>query len=397
MSQLADPESLHRELRRAIDFAEQKGWSRPQFLWFDGEDDHLVSNGAGAGYTVDDKYGGVVAGSHSTIKLEKDPQSTLVKRIVQELAESISTSNSSSPDSLIKPPLPTPSPSPGVSGAAEHAMILVGCTARKSDADETWCPDRDLMSGLLGNDEITAMIRRGRVRVLNAIQQGRVRGVEFVQGNRLAREENRRLIMGPDFGGLANEQKYLPAYARYRGRTFHNTKAADWEKLYSGKAQQTVEVWIMSGLYGLLPAAEAIQNYDCHLTDVVEGDGGTLADFWRPQLTAALVQRLTTIRAHASGDCAIRIIDLLGEQAYRSVINWQDVYQQADVYHCAFRKEAGRDTLDNIGWYLGDLIHQPDRVFAIKHNEFYAHPTFLDGDEIVFEHMLGALGSKVAR
>ncbi len=228
LSELANPTTLNNNFRRAFDFAKTSGFSRPRFTWFDGEDDRLVRNPWKTGYTADDRHGGVVPGNHTTVKIKKGSQSTVVKLVVDELASTMTTSGLPAEAYFERTQLPTKAPA-----AAAHAIILVACSAQKSTSGETPYPRDTLLSQQLASEEAIASLIRARVRALSLIQQGKLLGVEFAEGNRLARKQNRGLIQGPDLGGNANGTKYLPAFRRYIGRCYQ-TDADLWEKFYAG-------------------------------------------------------------------------------------------------------------------------------------------------------------------
>jgi pimeloyl-ACP methyl ester carboxylesterase len=390
LPELADPSTLNDNFRRAFDFAKNNGYSRPRFTWFDGEDDQLVKNQRGTSYTADDRHGGVVPGNHSNAKSKKGAQSTVVKVVVDELASTMTTSGMISEVHTATRQLPTLTP---VSSAA-HAIILVACSAHKSNSNETLYPKNTLMLQQLAIEEATASLFRARVRVLNLIKQGKLLGVEFAEGNRLSRKQNRDLVHGPDLGGNEDGPKYLPAFRRYIGRCYQ-ADASLWERFYAGPDALHVDLWIVSGLYGLVPAFDPIQNYDCHLSDAIEGEGATLADYWRPHLTAALNQRIRTLQSITNG--RIRIIDLLNEVAYRDAISWNKLTGSVEVLHSMFKNKSGRATLDNIGEFLAALIANPKTVFDLKPDQFWSHHKFADEDQIAFESLIGAMGSQIAR
>jgi hypothetical protein len=349
-----------------------------------------VTNPWKTGYTADDSYGGIVPGNHITLKIEKGAQSTVVKRVVGEFASTMTTSGLPAEAYSERTQLPTKAPA----SAAAHAIILVACSSQKSTSGETPYPRDTLLSQQLASEEAIASLIRARVRALRLIQQGKLLGVEFAEGNRLARKQNRDLIQGPDLGGNANGPKYLPAFRRYIGRCYQ-ADAGLWEKFYAGPDAQHIDFWIVSGLYGLVPAFDPIQNYDCHLTDAIEGEGVTLADSWRPHLTAAINLRIEAIRSMTSG--TIRIIDLLNEVAYRDVISWSKLPGSVEVLHSMFQKKSGRATLDDIGVFLAALIANPRTAFELQPDQFFPDLKFADGDQIAFESLIGAMGNRVAR
>jgi hypothetical protein len=183
-------------------------------------------------------------------------------------------------------------------------------------------------------------------------------------GFRDLRRANRGLQRGPDFGDADFGKKiYLPAYRRYSGRFFaeldklnRDLKRDFWSEL----PRDRIEILFVSGLYGLLYWDEAIQEYDCHLSDSVERKGQermqTVAGLWKPRLTDILCEFIGTEKRH--GRPVSHVFDLLSEELYQRVFDWERICSKAgvQVHHRVFRPIAGSDTLPFIAQVLGTQL-----------------------------------------
>ena len=171
--------------------------------------------------------------------------------------------------------------------------------------------------------------------------------------------QNRALTLGPDFGGAINEPKYLPAYWRYSGRTYQASRD-DWNSFRSLPDSVRASILIMSGLYGLVPFDEFIQNYDCHITDTDVKMGQTVVTYWGATMTDILLSHCD--RLEAAGTKVGPIVDLLSEKSYQLAIDWPRVYARYSVLHRVFQNKIDRDALVNIGIFLRTLLRDPTRA-----------------------------------
>ena len=142
------------------------------------------------------------------------------------------------------------------------------------------------------DEELRHAVFKQRVFIKELIESGRIRGDEFKEGNRRSRLQNKSLLLGPDFGGIDNAPRYLPAHRRYMGRAFR-CSAHRVEKFFAVPVAQRPHILIVSGLYGMCEAEEFIQNYDCHLTDVETISGRPLQSYWQELLTPLLISHLS--------------------------------------------------------------------------------------------------------
>jgi len=386
------PESLE-HYNAAIKRAENLRLPRPRFSLFVGTDDHFVSNASEWALTKDDTYEGPIPGDHESVKRDVDVNSTLVKRIVQVVNEHIRQDSStqrerialesrmlsrqaSHKNSVTKMIEPV--------GRRRRDVILLSCSSHKrTDRGE----DHPRASGIwsvLADKEVEKLAVQTRVQIMSLIQQGRIEGTEFREGNRSARLENQELILGPDFGGAINKPRYLPAYLRYVGRSYQATEE-EWQQFMQLGEDARPDVLIMSGLYGLLPMDEYIQNYDCHITDTDNDTGQTVRDYWGTIMTDVLISHLEWLETWWEIG---RIVDLLSERSYQIAIDWQRIYPRWAVLHRVFEVKAGRDAIEDIGIYMRSVVRDAFLLGQVVPDQFYTHPDFHGGDRIAFESRL---------
>jgi pimeloyl-ACP methyl ester carboxylesterase len=388
----------------AIDAAKKHGGSRPKFSIFIGTRDQVVQNILTSVLTEDDTYEGPVPGSHSTLKTALNANSTLVKRIVQivsdysrrsmvapqEIATAIIASRASSSleaprsDTLTAP----------VSTGGGKAVILISCSAHKRTDSEVMHPKKGGVLSAVADGEIGLHAIQTRAQIMGLLQSGRIDGTEFKEGNRAGRPENRALVLGPDFGGAINEPKYLPAFWRYSGRTYQASRE-DWSAFLSFPDPVRPSILIMSGLYGLIPFDECIQNYDCHITDTDVQSGQTVVAYWGATMTDILLSHCDRLKS--SGVKVGPIIDLLSESSYQSALDWERIYPRYPVLHRVFETKAGRDALVNIGIFLRTILRDPAKAIRLPPDRFIDEPEFIDADRIAFEYQIGQSPLAVAR
>ena len=181
-------------------------------------------------------------------------------------------------------------------------------------------------------------------------------------------EFNRDLAKGPDFGG-SRMASYLPAIDRYRGR-FYQALGENGRQAVSAPGR---DMLIVSGLYGLLRPTEQIQLYSCPLSAEV-------AEIWgRDTLLTELLSD------YIARQGILRVFDLLAVDAYRKLIDWQQIADSGtDVLHCFDAMASGESALTALGMTLAsDLLNRTeDELIGIE-----------DGDRIgtaVFRSMPAA-------
>jgi hypothetical protein len=182
--------------------------------------------------------------------------------------------------------------------------------------------------------------RRNVIRALLKGDQERLYNTDQKGGFRDERPTNRKLAQGPEFGGIAPQQTiYLSAYRRYSDGRFYS-RLAETDPTFWQRIPESVEIIIVSALYGLLFWDEPIQDYDCHFADCKNDAQRTSVKYiWGDALTQILGDFLN----HRSPPVE-RIYDLLSESIYQSVLDWRDL-RSAPVYHRIFCGISGPDTL----------------------------------------------------
>ena len=165
-------------------------------------------------------------------------------------------------------------------------------------------------------------------------------------------EYNRDLARGPDFGG-SRPAHYRPAVERYDGRFFLGLGSDR-----AGALRASIHhVLLLSGLYGVLQAFEPIQLYSCPL------DARVARLWWKD---GVLTEILSSYVAHWGIE---RIIDLTAIDAYRRLVDWDEVVGRgAEVLHCFCAMGAGDSALIPFGKTLrGRLLGMSeDELVALE-------------------------------
>lgn len=371
---LANPHVAGVELREFYDESIRTaglGIARPKFSLFTGTADALVAEPPEWSLTQDDRYEGVVEGTHSSIKADQSANSTLLRLIVRQIEKYQSEAAIQTASFSAVTPL----------GAARDVLILA-CSATKSSSNEMPHPNRGGVLSCVLDEELSHAVLKQRVFIKDLIESGRIQGHEFKEGNRRSRVQNKLLLLGPDFGGLDNAPRYLPAHRRYMGRAFQ-VQTHEWEKFFVVPAPQRPHILIVSGLYGLCEAEEFIQNYDCHLTDVESDSGRLLRSYWQELLTPLLISHLSCLER--SGSRVRNVLNLLVEDFYSAAIDWTEISARWTVLHQRFEKTSGREALDNVGVWLNKVVTQPAVLRTLQPDTFYEDPRFAEHDRVKFE------------
>lgn len=405
LSFLAEPEKFVAEFpayENAVTAAKSAGRPYPLFSIFIGTEDGVVQDILHEALISDDVYEGPVVGNHSTLKVDLTVNSTLVKRIVQIISDDLRRRNMSgtgggkianAPPSIARDQTATgQSNSEGT--RESKPIILISCSAHKRTDREILHPKKGGLPAALEDNALVISAIQTRAQIMGLLQSGRIDGTEYKEGNRAGRPENRALILGPDFGGAINEPKYLPAFWRYSGRTYQASKD-EWENFIQFPDKNRPSILILSGLYGLIPFDEYIQNYDCHITDTDTVSGQRILDYWGVTITDTLLSHCD--RIEVGGGKVGPIIDLLSERSYQNAIDWTRVRHRCSVLHRVFENKSDRDALVNVGIFLRTLLRQPGRAATLVADAFIDEPDFIDADRIAFEREIGASPLEVAR
>lgn len=379
-----DGEDIAAFYRHSIALAKVSNLSRPRFSHFLGTEDGIVLQPEEGDLTEDDRFEGHLPGNHGSIKLDTSANSTLIRRICQCIEQRAHESNVGTRGgrSMVAD---VPAAKRNLARADRKSVrdvVLIPCCATKETADGGLHP---LSGGIREGVDDTALadaIVEARVHIKRLIESGSLEGSEFKEGNRALRAPNRRLYLGPDFGGAVNKARYLPAYRRYIGRCYQ-ALPEDWDRFFELPEAQRPDVLIVSGLYGVYPAGEYIQNYDVHLTDLDVRKNCTLQEMWRPLLTQVLLSRLAWLER--GGYTIGRVFDLLTEDLYRAVFDWERVRARYPVLRQTFLRRSGREALDNAGIWLKNIVNSPVLLQDVKEGEIYEDSEFLDHDEMRFD------------
>jgi pimeloyl-ACP methyl ester carboxylesterase len=380
--------------KSVLDAAKSHGISGPKFSIFIGTQDQVVQGILRSVLTDADIYEGPVPGSHSSLKNALTPNSTLVKRIVQIISDHSRQADVALPSRAHISTNSAPAAPMPVTTKNCRPVILISCSAHKRTDGEVPHPKTGGVLSAIADDNIALKAIQTRAQIMGLLQSGRIDGTEYKEGNRAGRPENQALTLGPDFGGVINQPKYLPAYLRYTGRTYQASND-DWSAYRGFPDSLRPSILIMSGLYGLIPFDEYIQNYDCHITDTDLQSGRTVLSYWGATMTDILLSHCD--RLHAGGANIGPIIDLLSEGSYQSAIDWSRVYARQTVLHRVFQTKVDRDALVNIGIFLRTLLRDPLKAGRLVPDQFIDEPEFIDSDRIAFEQRLKGSPLTVAR
>ena len=157
----------------------------------------------------------------------------------------------------------------------------------------------------------------------------------------------------PEFGGIDNAPRYLPAHRRYMGRAFQ-------VQAQSGRSSS--------------PSRSR--------------SGCPLQSYWQELLTPLLMSHLSHLER--SGTKVRNVINLLVEDFYSSAIDWTEISGRWPVLHQRFEKASGREALDNVGVWLQKVVTQPAVLRTLQPDTFYEDPRFAERDRVRFEPHRGA-------
>jgi hypothetical protein len=270
-------------------------------------------------------------------------------------------------------------PRTSIGGSPARDVVLISCSSHKR-SDREPHPLTHTIADTITNQDLAREVLACRRKIRELLQMGVVNGVEFQEGNRAARPENRELILGADFGGRVNEPRYLPAYWRYSGRCYRPERG-EWSSFFAMRPEERPTILVMSGLYGLFDIREYIQNYDCHLTDTT-GEG-TIADIWRPIATEILLSRFD--RIERSGFRLRQVVDLLSERSYQEIFDWAKVNKRTRVLHRKFERLSDRDALANMGMWLWSVVRDPHIMGSLESDRFFKVEGALDEDKMMLQ------------
>ena len=250
--------------------------------------------------------------------------------------------------------------------AGGSILFLATCSLTKQSGGVRYDENGAVVS--LAESELGRRLLERRDEIHRSVKENRA--LEW-QGVPLADLEfNHDLAKGPDFGG-SRRALYLPAIDRYRGR-FYQALGENGRQAVSAPG---CNMLIVSGLYGLLRPTEQVQLYSCPLSAEV-------AEIWSRD---SLLTDLLSDYIERQG--ILRVFDLLAVDAYRKLIDWQQIADSGtDVLHCFDAMASGESALTSLGMALAaellDLaddgliaINDGDRIGNIMFRASIASPT----------------------
>ncbi|MDD8019993.1 MAG: peroxide stress protein YaaA [Acidobacteriota bacterium] len=243
-----------------------------------------------------------------------------------------------------------------------HILIVTVCSNQKVQGEYDYDKEAPSISKVISFNIAGELIRR-RLRVLEIIKSGSLSRDGL---NLKEMQFNARLFPGPDFGGRsAKPGIYMSAASRYAGRFYTAVK----EKNDRILEEAPHHILIISALYGMLLPEELIQVYSCDIED-------------HPDITAiwAKDEFLTSIMLSYIGQFEIvRLFDLTGQEAYRSLLNWDRISSKVEVLHVFGEQYAGATILSTLGELARDHILgneeskirliEPEKVFFLERDK----------------------------
>jgi pimeloyl-ACP methyl ester carboxylesterase len=373
--------------KRGITAAKARGTNGPKHSHIEIENDGYVAKHEITSYSDDDAHAGVVHGTHREFLQTVEQKKRLANLIVQLIREQHSSSERSW---QISPPTATDD--------LPARLLLIACSNRKRPGGE-----REYQgpgpARWIANAELRERVLSRRALVLSMLKGAKIdNGFEKAE-NRLHQAPNRVLKRGPDFGGVDesdNQATYMPAYLRYDGKCYTQIKPTSWDRYFESN-QNKMSVLIMSGLYGLIEAAEWIQEYDIHLTDRVMGAGIPLSSMWVDLFTDSLSDYIQ--RAYRGKK--VQIINCLCDDYYNDSIQWRKL-PNCSVYHLASTDYSHKDLLPPAGTVVDYFLQDPERIEVIERttrekarlyqlSDFGRPPPLHEATRIAFEARLGDL------
>jgi len=353
VEQVKNGEFIFGRYQAAIDAAKARGINGPKQMHIEIENDGVCAPHERKSYTKDDRWHGVIPGTHTNF-LPTGNDETRLANIIIEIIRSLHSA-------LGRLPIAYKSE---VGSKLPDRLLLISCSHAKETGGETkygglgpaaWIYDKLIRDKVLSS----------RSQVFRLLKDAAIDNGFEIAENRLHESANRALQIGPDFGGVqeADGGAYIPAYHRYSGKTYTQISPETWNHYYS-KNQEKLFVLIMSGLYGMLEASEWIQNYDIHLTDRILNTGIPLSGLWRDLFTDLLVDYVR--RAHRDKGKRVQIVNCLCDSYYVDSIKWQELPPECSVYHLASPNNQHKELLPLAGTVSNCLLRDPERLDKIE-------------------------------
>lgn len=273
-------------------------------------------------------------------------------------------------------------------------IVLISCSDKKREGGSPFIVQTDPVPWL-ENDELRRRLFETRRRILKLIKDTKLIDSDKQQGNRGNDPRNAGLVLGPDFGEKNDDGSYLSACYRYSGRFYRTVSlgisedgvSSDWQDI-----QSPSQVFILSGLYGLLGPFDPIQEYTCHIADRILCEKTSIREIWRPVLTDIIMKILEASKS-------ARIIDLLSEESYQDAVEWGQIYKKSQCFHRAYKIKAGPETLNNSAFFFkNEIMDGGIMSMSLPHDKYISRPYFDDPEErILFEAKLKCTPKEVVR
>jgi pimeloyl-ACP methyl ester carboxylesterase len=366
--------------RDAINKSMKRSARRPRQLHIEIESDRVIASQVAGHFTVDDVAAAVIPGSHQHFAENNDGAKYVADVLVTQIRKS--------QNSLSRPNIPkTESMS---ARSLPDRLLLVACSHTKAPGGNVvanfdpaaWIPPPGLRQRVIDKRSYVFSLLND-AKLADGFERG---------GNRKHQPANSDLIHGPDLGGLnatGHDGKYMAAWQRYGGRFYTAVSKDTWDNYNRNRA--SVEVLIMSGLYGLLEPNEEIQNYDVHLTDTDINSGQSVSSMWQDLYT----EMLNAYIQHAYRGRKVQIVNLLCDEHYVDAIVWHKLSTDCVVYHLASPTLSDVHLLPPAGRIFDALLRNPSRLEVLRLDEpqelssFGIPPQGLSDTKIVFDSRVG--------
>ncbi|MFB3902204.1 MAG: hypothetical protein ACE15E_02020 [Acidobacteriota bacterium] len=241
----------------------------------------------------------------------------------------------------------------------EVLMIIVCCNNKKSGGVSTYDREASIVNVL--RREVADELVKARSQIFDWISKG---GKTCSGETMCDLPRNQGLVKGPDFGGEANDARYLRAAERYQGAFYSELGDHGPVLLTEGAAS----VLILSGLYGILRPAESIQDHVCHFND-------------HPSIRETLTRKNLLTRAvndfiRARG---IRtVLDFTTLHSYRYLLDWDLIARElrGGILHLFGEQTTGVELSVPLGYAAGCLLRSSPVDLQFLHpGKFLETPT----------------------
>ncbi len=249
--------------------------------------------------------------------------------------------------------------------AKSNILLIAICSnGKQKGGNDDYNPEGSFCSLV---PEFSGQLIEARKLVFDLIKSGRATrmGIPLSQF-----PHNENLSDGPDFGGCA-QAEYMSSGTRFSGR-FYKELGQNREDLIRKSPHHFL---ILCGVYGLLTPDEMIQEYNCCPEDSAE-----IGKIWQTDniLTSLL---MGYIRNYG----IIRIFDMTADPTFRSMIDWEKLKSETEVFRIFGNENSGPDLLPSLGVLCREyllnaseqelLALQPGCQFAVGYEDVVVIPS----------------------